>query len=104
MISLDYFFAVDKLAVFMKLFPFFTFEISKRTTGNINHNQCAFADANDVKPFCYTTNRGKRWEYCNCKACDSGLKPTSRPTQRPTQRPSTEGPPTPGMVLTIETL
>ena len=58
-------------------------------------------------------NRGKRWEYCNCKACgDSGHKPTSRPTtrpitrstQRPTRRPSTEGSQTPGMVFTIVTL
>jgi len=37
-----------------------------------------------VKPFCYTTNRGKRWEYCNCKKCN----------QKPTKPSPTEGPPT----------
>ena len=72
----------------------------KRTTGNINHNQCAFADVNDSKPFCYTTNRGKRWEHCNCKACDSGPKPITPPTQRP----PTEGPPIPEMVFRIWTI
>ena len=62
----------------------------ERTTGNINHNQCAFADKNDVKPFCYTTNRGKRWEYCNCKACNSPTQPSPTPT---------EGSPTPVTVF-----
>lgn len=60
----------------------------QRTTGNINHNQCAFADANDSQPFCYTTNRGKRWEHCNCKSCKQPTKPL--PTL------PTEGSPTPG--------
>ena len=61
----------------------------ERSTGNVNHNQCAFVDANDVKPFCYTTNRGKRWEYCNCKACNSPTQPSPTPT---------EGSPTPETV------
>jgi len=101
----------------------------KRTTGNINHNQCTFADTSDSKPFCFTTELGEQWEHCNCEACNEGPRPTShpstrptsswqlptnyptnyqtntlpttRPTQRPTQRPSTESSLIPEMVLQI---
>ena len=68
------------------IFTMFVAEIAwyfwnlERSTGNINHNQCAFADANDVKPFCYTTNRSKRWEYCNCKACNEPEPTEDSPT------------------------
>merc|ERR1712242_270989 len=33
---------------------------------NPSHNQCSVADPRDPKPFCYTTSRYKRWEYCDC--------------------------------------
>ena len=56
----------------------------KRTTGNINHNQCTFADTSDSKPFCFTTELGEQWEHCNCKACNDGPRPTSHPSTRPT--------------------
>jgi len=36
----------------------------------LNNNNCALADAGDPRPFCYTTNPKKRWEYCNCRVCE----------------------------------
>ena len=36
------------------------------TTGNINHNHCVKADPDNPLPFCYTTDRNVRWEYCDC--------------------------------------
>ena len=59
----------------------------KRTTGNINHNQCTFADSSDSKPFCFTTELGEQWEHCNCKACNL-------PFQTSTTQTTTEGSPT----------
>ena len=38
--------------------------------GFTEHNFCAVADEMDERPFCYTTDPTKRWEYCDCKPCD----------------------------------
>ena len=35
--------------------------------GFTGHNLCAVADPTDPKPFCYTTDQWKRWEYCDCQ-------------------------------------
>ena len=44
------------------------------TTGNANHNHCVKADPRDPLPFCYTTDRNVRWEYCDCED-NSGFDP-----------------------------
>ena len=31
------------------------------------HNLCAVADPTDPRPFCYTTDPNKRWDYCDCQ-------------------------------------
>merc|ERR1719356_406330 len=33
---------------------------------NSSHNHCSAADPRDPKPFCYTTSRHVRWQYCDC--------------------------------------
>ena len=38
----------------------------KHKPSSINHNHCAVADPIDPKPWCYTTNKSVRWEYCDC--------------------------------------
>ena len=47
-----------------------------------NHNHCAAADPGDKKPFCYTTDPEKRWEYCDCKTSCAPPKSTSVLTER----------------------
>ena len=32
-----------------------------------NHNHCAAPHPRAKLPFCYTTDKNKRWERCNCK-------------------------------------
>ena len=32
-----------------------------------NHNHCAAAHPVAKRPFCYTTDTDKRWEFCRCK-------------------------------------
>jgi len=44
----------------------YPFRPKYKPTGSTDHNNCAAADPNDPKPFCYTTDREKRWEYCDC--------------------------------------
>ena len=68
----------------------------KRTTGNINHNQCTFADPYDPKPFCFTTELGEQWEHCNCKACNPSFQIST------TQTTITEGSLTFGTVLKLK--
>ena len=38
--------------------------------GFTGHNFCAIADPYDSRPFCYTTDPNKRWEYCDCQICN----------------------------------
>ena len=38
--------------------------------GFTGHNFCAVADPNDSRPFCYTTDPYKRWDYCDCQPCN----------------------------------
>ena len=40
--------------------------VKYKPRGAVNHNHCSDADPRDPKPFCYTSNRYKRWEYCEC--------------------------------------
>ena len=32
-----------------------------------DHNYCAPALSTDPRPWCYTTNKFKKWDYCDCK-------------------------------------
>ena len=33
---------------------------------NLNHNFCRTADPKDTRPWCYTTNPNRRFDYCDC--------------------------------------
>ena len=48
----------------------------------LNHNHCADADPRDKKPFCYTTDPEKRWEYCECKTSCVPPETTPPPIKR----------------------
>ena len=50
------------------------------------HNKCIDPDGTN-KPWCYTTNRWKRWDYCNPgEVQEDGVCPKSHPyTYRPKQ-------------------
>lgn len=37
-----------------------------------------FVHCTDIKPWCYTTDPGKRWEYCDIPMCDE-LQTTTAP-------------------------
>merc|ERR1712189_107161 len=43
-------------------------EITHNPTESDN-NQCQHADQNDPRPFCYTIDPLKTWEYCDCEKC-----------------------------------
>uniref|UniRef100_A0A8C2WPB7 Plasminogen n=1 Tax=Cyclopterus lumpus TaxID=8103 RepID=A0A8C2WPB7_CYCLU len=56
---------------------------------DLRRNLCRNPDG-DKAPWCYTTDPGVRWEYCNLEKCSTnptGVKPTPRPTAP--QKPST---------------
>ena len=52
-----------------------------KLTGSSNHNNCAKADSNDPKAWCYTVDSNKRWEHCS-SFCENGSA-SSKPTPQP---------------------
>ncbi|XP_056283620.1 plasminogen isoform X2 [Pseudoliparis swirei] len=63
-------------------------------TADLRRNLCRNPDG-DKAPWCYTTDPGVRWEYCNLEKCSTN-PPAGKPTPRPMdpQEPgtATEGP------------
>ena len=55
--------------------------------GFTQHNYCAVADPNDPKPFCYTTDVFKRWEYCDCQIIPTSTTSSTTTTTTPTPKP-----------------
>ncbi|XP_077968471.1 uncharacterized protein LOC120343914 isoform X10 [Styela clava] len=56
--------------------------------GIINNNYCRNPDQEGTRPWCYTTDRGQRWEYCPVSKCSDTL-PTTPFTTTATEQEST---------------
>ncbi|XP_042306539.1 plasminogen [Sceloporus undulatus] len=55
----------------------------------LEENYCRNPDG-ETKPWCYTTDSNKRWEYCNIPSCDGPAIATAAPPVIPPQAASVE--------------
>ena len=59
----------------------------------MNHNYCRAADPSDPKPWCYTTDPSKKYDYCNCSGGQNPVRPPTYPVRPPNRQPRRIGPP-----------
>lgn len=70
---------------------------------DLRRNLCRNPDG-DKAPWCYTTEPGVRWEYCNLEKCPTkpaSVTPTSKPSTPEASSTATETPPEIGNSLTF---